>query len=194
MVVGGVFFFFFQNGTENHMQSATIQMKGARKASTHGQPRSPDTLDRTPQAKLWSVGSPKSERPKDRAAPTECSSSDTMRVSQTVSVTGFPAGLRFRQLTNEISSLVGPSPTDESQHHQTFPAAPWAGQLWKSGLLHRGQHTGDVHCRLTRDTRVASTASCVPWKSGKPSTTTSIFLSSIPPWREDVEISDSHVD
>ena len=73
-----------------------------------------------------------------------------------------PAGLRFRQLTHEISSLIGPSPTYfATQHYQTRSAAPWAGQLRVSVFLL-------ASCLLQSCSIVVSTlATCTPISSDR---------------------------
>ena len=99
-----------------HGQNETghlIQEKSAHAASSQGLPPMP----KPPR-------SSRSERPRtgQRCRPTECASGGTMRVSLTVSVARDHCGTSPSQLTHEISSLVGPSPTDfATQHHQTRP-------------------------------------------------------------------------
>ena len=124
--------------------------------------------------------SPSMPNPKDRA---------TQQTNRVLQRRGITAGIRLRQLTHEISNLVGPSPTDfATQHHQTRPAAPWAGQLWMSGLLL-------VSRLLQNSSIVVSTLATCPFDNrhqscincqllGKPSTTTSIFLLSNLPGRK----------
>ena len=136
------------------------------------------------------------ERPKDLAALQ--ANSVLQRRNQacltgSCSCGGFPAGLRFRQLTHEISSLIGPSPTYfATQHHQTRSAAPWAGQLRVFSLVSTlatctpvtsdRRHQGCVHCEL----RAMEQRKSVCHNLNLPVVD--------PPWRKEIEISHADVD
>ena len=172
-------------------KSASVQ----KKRHSHGPLNSPDTLVRTPQARLWLKGSLRQRRI-HHGAPEGRGRRTWQR----------PCGTSL-QLTHEISSLIGPSPTYfATQHCQTRSAAPWAGQLRVSVFLLVScllQSCSVVVSTLAtctpipsvrrHQTRVASTASCA--MEQRKSVCHNLNLPVIdPPWRKEIEISHADVD